>query len=409
MYSKLISLIQTKPLKVLFLVFGLLVLKEIIYIQTFRGDVSPIADGFSEANTVRGAVSFHEQGISIHSGLPDIIYGDLLPHRGAITGKVQGTPSYGYTHYPPGPEYMAWLGMHLVGVGNFNALRFLPILLSVLVGFFFIKTNFELLGGLKGFLFVLSLILPPMYSNYMHGLHHQQYAFIMLQTQMSLAILYLTKKKSPLYLLFFALLGFAQGYMTFDYAFLASLFIIPFFIYFKTPVLNLVSIGLSSGLSFTAAHALHFYQVVNYYGDFQTALNDFVGSAAHRAHNAANEIDKPLAKYDPKQIGPFTVWKDFLYRVSGRGKYLAINLMNFIWIILGLKFIKKITFKRGWSFEFEITGRDLAALFSAVVISGLWSIVMKQHAHIHGFIARHYFFAYYFCCLILISRTRRVS
>jgi hypothetical protein len=409
MYSKFISLVKTNPLRLLLIVFGILVLKEIIYIQTFRDDVSPIADGYSEANTIRGAVFFHEKGLMFHHGLADIDYGDILLERGTAKGKQPGTNSDGaYTHYPPGPEYVAWLGMYLIGVGHFNALRFIPIILSILVGIFFIKTHLELLEGTKGVLLVLALILTPMYSNYMHGLHQQQYAFIMLQTQMCLAISYLTKKKSHLYLLAFAVLGFIQGYMSFDFAFLATLFVIPFYIYFNASFFRMTLVGLASGLSFTAAHLLHFYQVVNYYGDFKTALNDFTDSAAHRSHNAEG-FDKANPKYNPSEIGPFTVWKDFLYRVAGRGKYLAINLINFIWIILGLKFIKRITFKKGWSFEFEITGRDILALASAVVISGLWSIVMKQHAHIHGFIARHYFFAYYFCCLILISRTKRVS
>jgi hypothetical protein len=411
MYSKLISFSIKSPLKFLLIIFSLLVLKEIIFIQTFTNDVSPIADGFSEANTTRGGVFFHEKGITAFSGLPDINYGELLPKRGSngYPGFKKGN-SVAYTHYPPGPEYMAWLGFHIVGPGNFNLLRYLPILLSVIIGIFFIRVNFELVrGGNKGVIFVLMLILPPMYSNFMHGLHHQQYAFLMLQLQMSLAGLYITKSKNAIYLLFFFLLGFMQGYMTFDYAFLASLFIIPFYLFFHLNFSTLASIGLCSGIGFTLAHTLHFYQVVNYYGDFQRALSDFAGSAAHRAKNAASEADIPNLKYNAKEIGPFTVMKDYLYRVAGRGKYLSINLINFIWIILGLKFIKRITFKKGYSFEFEISGRDLLALFSAVIISSMWSLVMKQHAHIHGFIARHYYFCYYFCCLILITRTKRVE
>lgn len=411
MYSKLISFITKFPLKFLLIVFSLLVIKEILFIQTFRNDVSPIADGFSEANTSRGGLFFHEKGITAFSGLPDITYSDLLPNRGTngYPGFRRGL-SEAYTHYPPGPEYLAWLGFHLVGPGNFNSLRFLPILLSVLIGIFFIRVNFELVGGSnKGVLFILMLILPPMYSNFMHGLHHQQYAFLMLQTQMSLAIHYLTKAKRSYYLIFFLALGFMQGYMTFDYAFLASLFIIPLYIFFNASFSTLVSIVLCSGIGFTLAHALHFYQVVNYFGDLQRALTDFAGSAAHRAKNAASEVDVPNLKYNPNEIGPFTVMKDYLYRVAGRGKYLAINLMNFIWIILSLKFIKRITFKKGWTFEFDISGRDILALVSAILISGMWSLVMKQHAHIHGFIARHYYFCYYFCCLILVSRTKRVE
>lgn len=410
MHSKLIQFVKAKPLQFVLIIFGILILKELIFIQTFRGDVSPIADGFSEANTSRGGVFFYERGVTSFYGLPDIVYGDLLPKRGtrAIDPSAE-RESKAYTHYPPGPEYMAWLGYHIVGKGNFDGLRYIPLLLSILVGLFFIRTNFDLVGGgVRGALFSSMLILPPMYSNFMHGLHHQQYSFLAIQLQMCLGITFLTKPcRSLIYLPVFFILGFFQGYMTFDYAFLASLFIIPFWIYFSAPFSKLVFVGLASGLGFTTAHLLHFYQVINYYGSFDRAIADFVDSAAHRSHNAEG-VDKANPKYNPKEIGPFTVMRDYLYRVAGRGKYLSINLMNYIWIILGLRFVKRIKLRNDWSFEFSVTGRDLAALTVAVFISSMWSLVMKQHAHIHGFIARHYYFCFYFCCLILITRTNRI-
>ncbi len=406
-----------KPLQVLFIIFAALVLKELIYINTFHGQVSPIADGYSEANTIRGATFFHEKGLTHFNGLPDTCYTDLFPNKGIKTRYPTDCSGKAYTHYPPGPEYMGWLGFHLVGLGNFTLLRLLPIFLSILVGIFYIKTSFSLVsGGTRGLIFVSMLILPPMYSNYMHGLHHQQYAFIMLQTQMCLSILYFTQKawRNVGVILAFVLLGFFQGWMTFDFAFLATLFVVPFYIYFKESqqlsFSSLVSIGLASGLSFTLSHLLHLYQVSLYYGDMKAALLDFTGSAAHRATNAASLREAPLIKYNAKEIGPLTVAKDFLYRVAGRGKYLSLNLMNFIWIILGLRFIKRIELnKKKWVFEFDLRTRDLMALLAAVIISSLWSLVMKQHAHIHGFIARHYYFCYFFCCLIAVTRTHRVK
>lgn len=414
MHQKLIQFLKDKPLKFVFIVFAILVVKEVIYINTFRDKASPIADGFSEANTVRGATFFMEKGLGHYYGLPDIGYSEILSNKG-----VRGYDNFvytpgAYTHYPPGPEYMAWLGFQIVGKGNFNALRYLPITLSILVGILFIQTMFAAVGGgLKGGIFGLLLILPPMYSNYMHGLHHQQYAFLMLQLQMSLCVRFFTdlKWKRWYILLAFFVLGFCQGWMTFDYAFLATLFAIPFYFYYRSQVsfLSFVLVGLASGLSFTLAHALHFWQVVLTYGSVEAAFEDLLGSAKHRLNNAANAVDKPLEKYNAKEIGPITVAKDYLYRVAGRGKYLAINLINFVWIIVGLKFVKEIRFKKGWKFEFAVTGQDLLALLAAVIVSSGWSLVMKQHAHIHGFIARHYYLTYFFCCLILIERTKRLK
>ncbi len=419
--KKITTFALQNPLRFLMIIFSLLVLKEVVYITTFKDVVSPIADGYSEANTIRGGTGFIEKGITSMKGLPDTCYKNLFPTEGRL-GFVRsktGDPNSScagaaYIHYPPGPEYMAWLGMNLVGKDNYTLLRLLPITLSVIVGIFFIHTMFDLVGGgTRGLIFGLALLLPPMYTNYLHGLHHQQYAFLMFQIQICLTILYMTKPgwKKWWIIPVFALLGFCQGYMTFDFAFLATLFVIPFYFYFRVDknvsFFTLVKIGLASGLGFTIAHLLHFYQVVLYIGTFDQAVKDFLASASHRATNSGDIANTPHAKYDATQIGPLTVAKDFLWRVSGRGKYLAINLINFIWIVVGLRIIKRIEFKKGQVFHFEVRNSDLMALFASVVISSMWSIAMKQHAHIHGFIARHYYFCYLITCLILVTRTRK--
>lgn len=414
MYQKIIQFLKEKPLRFALVLFAILVVKEVIYINTFLDKVSPIADGYSEANTIRGGTFFIEKGLGYYYGLPDIGYSDLLPSKGVKgeEGFVDGGGAY--THYPPGPEYMAWLGFQIVGARQFNLLRYLPISLSVLIGIFFITTMLEIVGGgVKGGVFACLLILPPMYSNFMHGLHHQQYAFLMLQLQMSLCVLYFTNAvwRRWYLLLAFFLLGFCQGWMTFDYAFLATLFSIPFYFYYRNQVkfASFVLVGLCSGISFTLAHALHFWQVASYYGNVNTAFDDLFDSAKHRLDNSGEKFNKPLAKYNESQIGPITVAKDYLYRVAGRGKYLAINLINFVWLILALKFVRQVSFKKGWKFEFTISGQDILALLAAVIVSSGWSLVMKQHAHIHGFVARHYYLTYFFCCLILIERTKRVD
>lgn len=410
--------LHQKPLQVLYLVFALLAFKELIVISTLKEKVSPIADGYSEANTIRGATSFIEHGITHYEGLPDTCYGGILPNVGRFSiAKQMGIPCTGaYTHYPPGPEYLGWFGMLIVGKDNWRLLRLLPFLLTIVVGIFFINTFFQLVrGGTRGLILGLMLLLPPMYTNYMHGLHHQQYAFLMFQMQICLCVLYFTKAnwRNIWVLLSFALLGFVQGWMTFDFAFMATLFSIPLFILFKkehnVSWKSFITIGLLSGIPYTISHILHFLQVVAYKGNFDEALKDFISAAAHRSVNASSDLVGANEKYVSSQIGPFTVAKDYLYRVAGRGKYLAINLMNFIWIILGLKFLKTIEFKKGWKFEFNISGTDILALAASVLVSALWSIVMKQHAHIHGFIARHYYYCYLMCCYLLVVRTRRVS
>lgn len=402
MIKKLTLLIKSSPLNLLLIIFTMLIVKELIYINTFRDEVSPIADGYSEANAIRGAVFFYEKGITSFYGLPNIGYSDLLSQKG-VRGEEGFSPSDSpYTHYPPGPEYLTWLGFQIFGSPKFNLVRLIPITFSIIAGIFFIQSVFQVAGGgFSGAILGCLLILPPMFSNYMHGLHYQQYAFIVLQFQIVLALKY-SKNPRFLYLFFFLLAGFLQGWLSFDYAFLASLFFIPFCIYFHLPLSELLKVCFASGFGFTLAHALHFLQVINYMGSLEAAVEDFRSAAAHRSLGTETKPDSSNGKFS--NVGPFTVIRDYLYRVSGRGKYLAINLMNFIWIIISFRFIRSLETKR-FKLTFEVTTRDLMALLSAILISGMWSLVMRQHAHIHGFVARHYYFCYFFCCLILVTRT----
>lgn len=402
MYQKSLSFIKNNPFKTLILVLTLLIVKELVYIQTFRDNVSPIADGYSEANAIRGAINFHENGFLPTSGLP------LFNHPTILTEIGNSKDTTAYTHYPPGPEYVNWFWMLFFGKGQFNLTRYVHMVLSFLIGFYFLQFFFNFVGGgLRGLVLGLLLCLPPMYSNYMHGLHYQQLAFLILQIQIVVTLLYFKKNKA-LYLFGLLIMGFLQGWLSFDFAFLASLHAIPLFILMKDKlslrVKHLILPPFLSGIGFTIAHGIHFYQVVNYLGSLENAIKDFTQSASHRANNSTSEAYLANPKYVSAEIGIFSVAKDFLYRVAGRGKYLAINLINFIWIMLALGFIKKIETKK-FRFEFDVRTSDVLALAASILVSSMWSIIMRQHAHIHGFIARHYYFCYFFCCLILVMRT----
>src|SRR5258708_26430813 len=88
----------------------------------------------------------------------------------------------------------------------------------------------------------------------------------------------------------FALLGFLQGWLTFDYFFLVAL--PPLAVELAMPRIDadyrprwrlaLTRTLLASG-GFAAAHWFHFLEVWAYWGSFAAALNDFRSSAAHRA------------------------------------------------------------------------------------------------------------------------------
>ena len=380
-----------------------MILVQVITAIGLGNNISQKRSPNSEADVIRSALGFRDQGLMKYYGLPDNCYTDRWPGRGIK--KSASIESCVYTHYPPGPQYIYYAGLLIFGDNAALIRIFFPILLSLIVGFYFLKTMMNLFDDkYKGAILGAMLILVPMYSNYMFGLHQHQYQFALFQLQLILTIkIALREKLRFIDGLYFSLIGFIQGWMTFDFAFVTIFASTPLlFIATKDKLLSFKQwfiITFLTGFFFTLAHAVHFYQVVLYLESFDLAYKDMFETAKYRA--AGDHV-----KFDPSQFGPFTVMKDFLYRVAGRGKYLALNLINFIWIIVGLKFIREIKLNNNKIFSFNITWKDIAALTIAVAISGLWSIVMKNHAWIHGHVARHYYFCYMVACMIIVSKTK---
>jgi hypothetical protein len=407
---------KIKKFKMILGVLFLFLLKEFAVVIYLNGDVSFVADGYSEANTVRGAYYYAQEGFSKAAGLPDLCYSKLHDgsgFRGKNKGECKRNPdgSYIYTHYPPGSEYLATPLMKIFGPKMF-LLRTQPILFNFSVAIIFFSFIFTILPVGHAFIASLVLLFPPMFHNYWHGLHHQGYAFSLLLLQIvTLSYFWSHKSKKIFFYLLLAFLGFVQGWMTFDYAFLATFFTLPAFFYFRTKLQLKWSdwfiTTFFSGLGFSAAHLIHFYQVVLYYGTFDEAFNDLFHSAKYRFDNLGKTNHKITSARD---LNPFSVAKDFLWRVAGRGKYTAVNLINYVWIVLGLYFVKKIEFRvKNYKFEFSISKNDCYSLLSAVLVASLWSLVMRQHAYIHGFIARHYYLVYLFCTLVLFKSSKRVD
>ena len=105
----------------------------------YSGQLSPIADPFSEANALRAGEGYAENGFFSNAGLPDLCYGDRFPGRGAW--RVEEFPLQFsmsslkddciYTHYPPGPDLIAGLLTEICGVGNLGCFRLFPTTIAI--------------------------------------------------------------------------------------------------------------------------------------------------------------------------------------------------------------------------------------------------------------------------------------
>lgn len=393
MYRTILSDNQ-KLKKALFILFALLILKEIIVAISIGQNPSPVGDKYSERNAINGAAYFLKHGVTSNSGLPHFSGVEIVPLPEDLKGSAV------YTHYPPGPEYLIWLSQNVCGSRNIMCQRFLPLTVNTALSLIFLITVLTLFTTKKSIILAFLLIAPPMFSYYMHGLHYQGYALSILLLQIALLWKYLFHNlgfKDLNLLLFF--LSFLQGWLSFDYAFLATFCATPFLILERRPFKEWLLISFWSGLGFTAAHLIHFYQVITYLGSFEAAVADLLNAAKERALNTSNVIKPGIDK-----LTPLSNLKDYLWRVSGRGKYLGVNLINIIWLIILLHFVQKIQLKwKNLNFSVNIGRRDLVALLTSILVSGAWTMIMKQHAFIHGFIARHYYLVYLIACYILIK------
>lgn len=408
------ELLKLKKFKIILGILALFLLKEIAVVIFLNGQPSYIADGYSEANTTRGAQYFAENGFTEYSGLGDLCYGDLFPDRG-FKGQARdkGTTcdKHVYTHYPNGSEYLATPLMKLFGPNMFM-IRLQPVLFNFTVACIFFALLFIYFGPSKAFVLGVVLLFPPMFHNYWHGLHHQGYALSFTLIQLIITWRYWTFGFSKwLFYPALFLMGFIQGWMTFDYAFIASFFSLPLFFFLKEKrglkIMDFLLVAFFSGLGFTAAHLLHFYQVAGYYGSFDKAFEDLFHSAKYRFDNLGKTSGKVTKM---KELNPLSVAKDFLWRVAGRGKYTAVNLINFVWIVLALKLIRRIDFGfKDLRFKFDVTRNEVYSVLAAVFVASLWSLVMRQHAYIHGFIARHYYLVYLFCAMVMVRGAHRVK
>lgn len=328
------------------------------------------ADGYSEANSLRGSLYLKEKGLFYTSGLANIGYGNIYPDhgRGIDNNEI-------YTHYPPGPEYVLYF--YRLFSDDIYSYRILNIFLCMTVIIFFLIQLYKILGeSNKAIIPIVFLTIVPIFFNTMHGLHQTTYCFYLNILSTSFIFLFLRGKFSSKKLListFF--ISFVQGWMTFDYFFIVTLGAVPLLLLFKADKKTIYKIILVNFLGFSLAHALHFLQVIFFFGGIQEAINDFLGAAKTRSVEGSVSLSSVFYEY-------------FNYHIR-RSRYFNFKI-QYLLIIHSFFFLRDYIYRKN-SVKNALTSPLALSLF-AFFISSLWLIVMKQHASIHThFIPRHYY------------------
>jgi hypothetical protein len=309
-------------------------------------------------------------------------------------GQLAYTPDaqkYIYTHYPPGPNWLVGIWMKMAGPSPVARLRLFPIVFGWLAIVVFGVTLARRFGLLFAILMLTWCDLLPLFSNMMHGLHYQGYALSLLL----LTIAECLRQKPRLWII--ALLGFAQGWLSFDFIFLATL--APLAIEPLSASLERRGPAytrrwkelLAGCVGFGSAMALHIVQVTTYRGSFVTAIADLGQSAATRSGESGAGILEKL------RVAGELIW-NYAVHLSADPRFFGWNLaagivvMAVTLVILGFAANMRNPESRERNPFVTLTTRFLIPILPAFFISVLWLVVMRQHALIHThFLPRHLF------------------
>jgi hypothetical protein len=389
-------------------------------IRDMGNDLSDV-DPFSEANVLREVQNFREHGLMRDHGLGNVYHPDMYPGQGFTQGSddanVSVTPEGVYTHYPPGPEYLLYAASSIFGPEPVSRLRLLPITAGWIATLFLGFKVRRRFGIAVGWLVMSAFLLAPATYDGFIGLQTQGYALALLMVEIGCAIGALPSL-AP-----FAIVGFLQGWLSFDYVFLVTF--VPLALEAVLPRMDpgyrprwrlaLMRAVLAGG-GFTAALALHFLQVWAWWGTFDTALRDFAAAASHRAG-----MSEGTTGYLTQALGNL---KTYLYglhpfhlalSLPDSGSVQDWSMFRFLglslgpwWLLVTLGMIAWHRFnpKPGLSSS-RLDWHFVCAI--GMLTSSLWFIVMVNHGGYHRhFIYRHLFFAFFVMVLFSAIKVSRL-
>lgn len=383
----------------LLIIIGSAVVKESLIAYRLTDLTSPIADSFSEANSVRAAESYIDRGFTFAAGLQAISYGARFPDTGYHHARGD---DFIYTHYPPGPDYLVGLATMVFGKGEVSKFRAIPLFVGAMSLVFLAFISMAFWGPFGSVVFVGTLLLIPMSTNMMHGLHYQGYAMNLLFIQLGIMLETISKRdRNPgHWKVSLFILGVLQGYLSFDHFYLVALGGVPAVLLSGTAGrerLRLLAVALIPGLGFVFAHLLHFLQVILFHGSAVLAYKDLLAAAIQRSGVTSTiSMSEVLRSY----------WFDHL----PTGRYLDFP----VWIlgVFALILVSPPVSLPIWTTgnkRLQLVWRptskaNLMAIGAALFISSLWIFTMREHAFDHRhFIPRHYIL---FCFYVIAATIR---
>lgn len=358
---------------------------------------SALADGGSDHDALVSGMHYYVDGFTNNYG---------LPNRAAPIGKMYmdpaDKPKWGavYTHYPPGPNWLTGVGFYIFGPNHVPLYRSIPIAFSALcfMGSYFLLRR--ALGALLAAVSLFALFSVPMTSSMMHGLHSHGYAsaILVLQTSYVFSCFRRQGLLRPGQLALVFVMGWIQGWVGFDYAFVASFYPLALAaICFASPVSKAAIITtIAAAGGFAVAHIAHFGQVALYRQSWGAAYSDFFDVAAFRL----GATESP-ATTDNGTLHILQTYLIELLPAGGVGDWPALYIIGTaiamaVFYILWARLFPSARQRRTGGVGL------ICGLVMALVISVMWELVMQQHALVAAhklFLPRHLLLFLFVCIL----------
>jgi len=391
---------------------GATLLLNLSYVVRSGDGLTPFNDAYSEAGVIRAGERFARDGFLVDNGLADLSYGDKYPGIG-IDGPSGSRPDDPiYQGYPPGPEWLGGLYTRWLGPDHVRLYRLFPVGLAVIAAGVFLIGCAGPVGRMRTLFVFIACLMTPMFTRLPHGLHYQGYALSLLMIQAMLVIRIFGRRgqgqANSRALLGFFVLGFFQGWLSFDFCFLVTFMAFPLAmaatprarpIYWR----SVLFVCAATGLGFVFAHGLHFLQSVLYMGGVREALEEFAfrskkmynTKALFEGRSRIEIIDLGLWSY----LRAYLRWND-CFSMAGEVLLAALGVAMIV---------TRIKFAVGpWRLEAIIrrpSTRDLVALGTAVLVGLAWFFAKPAHAlnHLHLMIV--HLFLFYLTCSLVFARS----
>lgn len=385
-----------------------LLLTQLFEIYRIRNGLSRTATPYSEANVIRAAEHHAKFGFLVDAGLSHIVYGDRFRDKGWTTDLYRyPLPSGVYTRYPPLPEIIAGMLEKVVGY-RIWLWRLVPVLLGLAATAYAFAALRRVLESLAASAMIVLLSIVPMVTSHMHGLHFEGYAHAAFLCELALLVRILFLDEPPsrgAYVAVFGL-GFVQGWLSFEYVFVAGAAAVPLALVARAhgaraePRTVLLLLVVSGG-GFVAAHLLHFLQVATFYGSISAALQDLSSRAAYRF---AGEAQPPYLVQVAMNLVTYAVVIWFSPNNQHFGALLFIvSLLVILRRVMSAEDASGLRTGARRGLAMLSDKRVVLPMVVSYAIAALWLFVMPSHAAIHTHIVPRVFFLPYFVVVLIFT------